>query len=451
MSENISEEECIDEMFDCVYFPRHPQKTPNLEPDIFSQRKLKFYVRTYIDEGYCAINIDGDRISRSTIYREFLQILKEIGDEHKDDEIRRRQFKEKVGSFKDGIKTKSHTGNFQEFECLFSLNISKPQALPDKFEVLGHNIQKKGSSVEGKGRDRIERIYDDDSISLHGRKRDVLSEELDKRWHSYWQINCEANDLLYALQTASEIVELLLAEINYAFQQYDFESRRELGFFYSYLKHPKFIVIESTDGFEHMYLHDVEDRLTEPIQWERADAHFDRLNHVPSFSLDYKKQETERQRLDYMFIQVLYLYQEAITSSSVYNAFSHFWRGIEVLTQVNDEQGTNIAVDRAEFLYKQARGEDDMSFLFREFLDELVDKRNKYMHEGFFVTTLTKTDYLYTKRLLERILGFCFENYDNIDSKEELRDYTRLGAAAPKLKNEINKFEEIANKVEGDE
>lgn len=200
------------------------------------------------------------------------------------------------------------------------------------------------------------------------------------KW-SYWRIMYPARDALYAIYEVKDILQLMMAEVNFINYRETTSMPRPVGSNkpprdrWSYLQLP-FVFLAFHDGdFERYYPLDYNYRggLADRIFMPQIES-FDSL---PGF---YKRRES-LDSLEELITNSLIAFQDGITEPVFRRSFFDFWRGVENLAGEDGLKYEDL-VDRAVFALDFIDDYDDgLLPETEEAISELATTRNEYAHE----------------------------------------------------------------------
>lgn len=389
------------------------------------------------------LNLDPDslRISFEVLESELNHLLLE----GKGADNPAQQVEEKLPEFKERL----YGRELSEYVVAFPLNFDRRSSdlLPESPQV-GDVVFERLSRSDWE--EQFIPDYDEDH-EKYRRQRNLMDfvdkspNELDNPWFTYWFTSYRARDERYAVEHVAEQLEILLGMMNYSatFNRIQTLSH-DSGPWpdrWGELREPFIYLLHEEDEFVgHYYSEDATLREVDSPHSMQEDAFEAILEWMPTFE--------EGHSLDGRLLNSIRAFQAAMTEPSERESFFEFWRGIEILTLVEEGERMTDVVERAAAMI----GWDD-SELGRIRRNRAQNKRNSYVHEGAGLR-LTIADRNLVKSLHESLIDLYIDkrgDWGYEEMKFALEQFTVDEAQIENLREDRNRelqlidwFEEIS-------
>lgn len=229
--------------------------------------------------------------------------------------------------------------------------------------------------------------------------------EIDESQYTYWKTVCHARDEYFAVNHVLDALVTILGQLNYAIhygrtQRHSSTSGPWPGR-WADLRSPFILLVYQDDCYQGHYFPE------QDASYRKADGPHsmmeDQFEHVLEWLPTFETDEPIDPRLKRAFE----MYQSGIINPQHREAFFEFWRGIEILSSIDDfsttEDDDAIAgiVERVRQLFEWENPE-----IAELRLTRIANKRNEYVHEGGDVS-IERVDRNLTKTLLEGVIDFA--------------------------------------------
>jgi len=387
------------------------------------------------------LNPDSLRISHGRLESELKSLLLEVSGA--DDPAQ--QVEEELPEFKERL----YGWDLSEYVVAFPLNFDRRSSdlLPESTQVSDVVFERLSRS---EWEERFVPDYDEDHENYRKQRNlmdfvDKSPNDLDNSWFTYWFTSYRARGEKYAVDHVVEQLEILLGMMNYSatfnrIQTFSHDSGPwpdrwgELREPFIYLLH------EEDDFVRHYWSKDATLREPDRPHSMYEDMFESLFEEVPSFE--------EEQPLDGRLLNSIRAFQAAMTEPSERESFFEFWRGIEILTLVEEGERMSEVVDRAAAMLGWKDSE-----LGRIRRNRAQNKRNSYVHEGAGLR-LTIADRNLVKSLHESLIDLYIDKRNDWGYEEmkfALEQFTVDEAQIGKLREDRNRelqlidwFEEVS-------
>lgn len=315
----------------------------------------------------------------------------------------------------------------KEFKLLFPLNFKQVGEKKDSFEVLSHEITRKGFQNWRKFENN-----DLDQMASHKYKKE-LPQGIKNSKYSIWELKINAKEPRYAVEEADRILEVLLGKIN--FSAFYYRNRTKLGEGryvpkeWSELKPPPVIAVyENDEKVNHFFMSDLSKR----EKFKLSGTEKKRFNQVyPNLPKLKKGRE-----IDEVLISAFRLFQEGISSRDLDDSFLAFWRGNEVLALYEaDDKGDSMgdATKRLQAIFDSK----DERLLYTK-LNRIKEKRNALSHkEG--ESRLTVFDRNIAKTNMDLGIDFYLQIKEDLEwSKNDVKFFLEEKSSDGTIQDRIN-------------
>ncbi|RXK47786.1 hypothetical protein [Halorientalis pallida] len=338
-----------------------------------------------------SLDPDSLRISYEVLESELNNLLLEV----KGSDNPAHQVEEKLPEFKERL----YGWDLSEYVVAFPLNFDRrsSELLPESPQVGDVVFERLPRSD---WEERFVPDYDENHDNYHRQRKlmnfvDRSPNKLDHPWFTYWFTSYRARGEKYAVDHVVEQLEILLGMMNYSatfnrIQRFS-QDPGPWPDRWGELREPFIYVLHKEDEFVRHYW-------SEDATLREADSPFSM--HEDMFESLFEGMPTfeEEQSLDGGLLNSLRAFQAAMTEPSERESFFEFWRGIEILTLVEEGEKMSEVVDRAAAML----GWED-SELGRIRRNRAQNKRNSYVHEGAGLR-LTVADRNLVKSLHESLI-----------------------------------------------
>ena len=355
------------------------------------------------------------------------------------------QVEEKLPEFKERL----YGWDLSEYVVAFPLNFDRRSSglLPESPQVGDVVFER---LPRGDWEERFVPDYNEDHDNYQ-QQRDLMRavdrspNDLDNPWFTYWFTSYRARDGKYALDHVIEQLEILLGMINYSstlnqIQTFSF-SPGPWPDRWGELREPFIYLLYKEGEFvNHYWSEDATLREADKPLSHQEDMFESSLEEMPTFE--------EEQPLDGRLLNSLRAFQAAMTEPSERESFFEFWRGIEILTLVEEGERMSEVVDRAAAMLGWKDSE-----LGRIRRKRAQNKRNSYVHEGSGLR-LTVADRNLVKSLHESLIDLYVDkrvDWGYEEMKFALEQFTVDEAQIENLREDRNRelqlidwFEEIS-------
>lgn len=294
--------------------------------------------------------------------------------------------------------------------------------------------------------------YDEDHENYRRQRKlmdfvDKSPNELDNPSFTYWFTSYRARGEKYAVDHVCDQLEILLGMMNYSatanrIQTYSQDSGPWPNR-WGELREPFIYLLHKEDEFvRHYWSEDATLRKPDSPHSMYEDLFEYLFKEMPTFE--------EEQPLDGRLLNSLRAFQAAITEPSERESFFEFWRGIEILTLVEEGETMSEVVGRAAAMIGWKDSE-----LGRIRRNRAQNKRNSYVHDGAGLR-LTIADRNLVKNLHETLIDHYIDKRDDWGYEEmkfALEQFTVDEAQIENLRENRNRelqlidwFEEISEK-----
>lgn len=384
---------------------------------------------------------DSLRISNKVLEKELNNLLLEVkGADNPGQEV-----EEKLPEFKQEL----YERDLNKYFIAFPLNFHRDSSdlLPESPQV-GNIVFERLQRSDWQERFAPNLDKDHDNYNRQVKLREFLSRspnELDNPFFTYWFVSYRARDEKYAVDYVANKLEILLGKINYSATYGRIQTfSQDPGPWpdrWGEIREPFVYLLHQDEEFvRHYWSQDATLRQPDRPHKLKEDLFESLFEMMPTFE--------EEQPLDGRLLNALRAYQAAITEPSERESFFEFWRGIEILTLVEEGEKMSEVVDRATTL----SGWDDPE-IGRIRRDRAQNKRNSYVHEGSDLR-LTTADRNFVKSLCDSLLEFYIDkrgDWGYKDMKFALQHFTVDEAKIENLRDDrkrelqlIDWFEEIS-------
>lgn len=389
-----------------------------------------------------SLDPDSLRISYEVLEYELNNLLLEV--KGADDPVQ--QVEEKLPEFKQRL----YGRDLSEYVVAFPLNFDRrsSELLPESPQVGDVVFERLPRSD---WEEQFVPDYDEDHDNYRRQRKlmdfvDKSPNKLDNPWFTYWFASYRARDEKYAVDHVVEQLEILLGIMNYSatfnrIQTYSQDSGPWPDR-WGELREPFIYLLHKEDEFvRHYWSVDATLRKPDRPHSMYEDMFESLFEEMPTFE--------EEQPLDGRLLNSLRAFQAAMTDPSERESFFEFWRGIEILTLVEEGERMSEVVDRAAAML----GWND-SELGRIRRDRAQNKRNSYVHEGAGLR-LTMTDRNLVKSLHESLIDLYIDkrgDWGYEEMKFVLEQFTVDEAQIKNLRKNRNRelqlidwFEEVSD------
>ena len=389
-----------------------------------------------------SLDPDSLRISYDVLESELNNLLVEV--KGADDPAQ--QVEEKLPEFKERL----YGWDLSEYVVAFPLNFDNrsSELLPESPQVGDVVFERLPRSD---WEERFVPDYDEHHDNYRRQKKlmdfvDKSPNELDNPWFTYWFTSYSARGEKYAVDHVVEKLEILLGMMNYSatFNRIQTLSH-DPGPWpdrWGELREPFIYLVHKEDEFvRHYWSTDATLREADSPHSMYKDLFESLFEEMPTFE--------EEQPLDGRLLNSLRAFQAAMTEPSERESFFEFWRGIEILTLVEDGERMSEVVDRAAAMLGWKDSE-----LGRIRRNRAQSKRNSYVHEGAGLQ-LTIADRNLVKSLHESLIDLYIDkrgDWGYEEMKFALEQFTVNEAQIENLREERNRelqlidwFEEISD------
>ncbi|KZN22663.1 hypothetical protein A4G99_19630 [Haladaptatus sp. R4] len=347
-----------------------------------------------------------------------------------------------LGEFKDDLYAKS----LEKYVITFPLNFDrmKRDLIPDSIRVADVTFQR---LRRGEWKDRF--LPNSDADKPYYASENKLAQflkrspnDIDNHRFTYWFVEYNARDNLYAVNRVIDRLEILLGMLNFSSEfgkeQTYSSSQGPWPDRWASLRQPFVYLLHSDDGYQTHYWSD-DPSLQKPDKPHSSNGEvFETVfDSLPTFE--------NEQPLDGRLLNAFRAFQSAITEPEERESFFEFWRGVEILTLVERDEAMPNVVNRASALI-----EWDDPEIGRIRTDRCLNKRNAYVHEGAGLR-VTVPDRNLVKTLLESLMNFYLERR-TVWSVEDMRfvldNFTASNAVVEHLRQQREKELELIDWIE---
>jgi hypothetical protein len=345
------------------------------------------------------------RISYEVLESELKNLLLEV--KGADDPAQ--EVEEKLPAFKERLYGKE----LNEYVVAFPLNFDRlsSELLPESPQVGDVSFER---LTRGKWKERFVPDYDEEDNNYHRQRKlerflDRSPNDLDNSRFTYWFASYRARDEKYALDHVAEQLEILLGMMNYSatFKRIQTYSQNSGPWpdRWGEIRDPFIYLLHNDNGFiRHYWSVDPTLREVESPHSLHEDMFESLLEGMPTFE--------EERPLDGRLLNSIRAFQAAMTEPSERESFFEFWRGIEILTLVEEGEKMSEVVNRATAMIDWKDSE-----LGRIRRNRAQSKRNSYVHEGSGLR-LTVADRNLVKSLHESLIDLYIDKRDEWGYKE---------------------------------
>jgi hypothetical protein len=384
---------------------------------------------------------DSLRISYDVLERELNKLLLEV----KGSDDPAQQVQEKLSEFKERL----YGWDLDEYTVAFPLNFHRnsSELLPDSPQVDDVVFERLPRSD---WEERFMPDYDEEHQQYN--RQDKLENfveqspnNIDNPFFTYWFVSYRARDEAYAIDHVAEQIEIFLGMMNYS---------ATFGRIQTYSHNPKpwpnrwgevrepfiYLLLKDDEFVRHYWSSDATLREADSPHSLHEGMFESLIEDMPTFE--------EEQPLDGRLLNSLRAFQAAITEPSERESFFEFWRGIEILTLVEEGEKMTEVVNRAAAMLGWENPE-----IGRIRRKRAQNKRNSYVHEGAGLR-LTAADRNLVKTLHESLLNLYIDKRDEWGYEEmkfALEQFTGDEAQIENLRTDrerelelIDWFEKIA-------
>lgn len=372
-----------------------------------SNELFEYQVYRIIDEKL-RIDIDDKRITYDEIRRSLKDLLLKIKEEEREGKLTDDPVTE-FHSRKGMVLSELLTSDLNKYTLTFPLNLGLLQSFVDELTML-----------EGKFHPVDQQKWINDYFDFAKAEDDRFltkflqtspNDFLDDRF-VYFEIEYEARSEGYALSRVQNLINLVLGEFNYCIHRKSRgpprpRSKSALPYeTWSGLKEPAFYLIFE----EGEYL------LTRPMDYGYRRTMKTSRKRKEDIEYFYSLPELSKDdAVDRDLLNALMAYQDGMTESSQRKSFFSFWRGIEILSQVDSPKSE--VKERSRFALEYIREETGVFPTLEKAHSEIDDVRNSLAHEGVHVF-VRKDHRNYTKVLLDGMIGLYFQEREDFDQKD---------------------------------
>lgn len=388
-----------------------------------------------------SLDPDSLRISHEVLENELNNLLLEI--KGADDPAQ--QVEETLPDFKERL----YDWDLNEYIVAFPLNFDSrsSELLPESPQVGDVVFERLPRSD---WEERFVPDYNEDHNNYRQQRKlmdfvDKSPNQLDNRWFTYWFASYWARGERYAVHHVGEKLEIMLGMMNYSA---NFNSIQRISHNsgpwpdrWGKLREPFIYLLHKEDEYvRHYWSQDATLREADSPHSMHENMFESLFGEMPTFE--------EEQPLDGRLLNSIQAFQAAMTESSEREAFFEFWRGIEILTLVEEGEKMSEVVDRAAAMLGWKDSE-----LGRIRRNRIQGKRNSYVHEGSGLR-LTIADRNLVKSLHESLIDLYIdkrEDWGYEEMKFALEHFTVDEAQIKNLRQDRNRelqlidwFEEIS-------
>lgn len=356
------------------------------------------------------------KISKNTLESKLQELLNNVKNED-----------DPESKFWDGfqdLKDRLGSGSERQYTIAFPLNILFTGIeCPDSFNALDMHIE--NISKEEFENDFVRRAEGNSDY-------DEFIEQTPNSFnteYSYWKVKSPARDVGFSVDLVENRLDLLLGQINYAIHYGVSQFLKYTASIWpkrwSELRFPFIYLVFENNRYNTTYRsEDVTPRKAVRISGKKANGFANIFPEIQGLEKSAK--------VDQRLIRALRSYQKGITSPTFKEAFLHFWRGLETLTLVGEQDRTETVLKRAQSIVPL-----QPPFISEERLNLIAEKRNSAVHEGIDVS-IAKLDRNLLKLLLDELIRFYFEYRD----KFEYADFKFALLHGVKSSSELSSFKD---------
>jgi len=404
-------------------------------------------------ESETSFNAHRQKLSKTTIILAFQDALIEVAEEiHSVDDP---DLENKLEEMKQEVLRNTLGRDLETYTVVFPLNLKENSRIPGVFSMPDANFERISEREWEQDYEQPARENDETSLSafLEESPNDLYESDGMGGVFTFWRMDYDARDHRYALSQVPEIVRLLLSELNFVIWQWTSgiprpaSNERPPNARWSELKEPFIYLIFSQDEYLDYLPYDYELRRGSEGNRRNMDERIERFEQLPGFSV----RREELTDVEETIANALVSYQDGITESSIHQSFFAFWRGLEILTQVERGQGKDVVVERALFTLENVTEREFVRRRLKRALDEIEDKRNSLVHEGPH-TGISHSHRDTSKLLLDAMLELYFSYYDEDFSNDDFRQLLKYGTMTSQEReagrDDCERTIEIINRVQ---
>ncbi len=340
-------------------------------------------------------------LSQSEIHTHLVQFLSELKDKENPVQAYHDRFEEFEQNLF-GIEVEKYTIAFPlNLKIHESVEREEYKSLDMTYERIEQEEWKENIVPGVTGIDLGSIEIDDKNPSLYAFKSFIVDSVNDiySNDYTFWKASCYGRDSRYALTHVTNALQILLARLNFSInynkKNKSFGGSGPRRSRWADLREPFiYLIFKDSEFLYHAYSGDPSLRKPERVTQWKAEQFDTVFSDLPDLS--------ESTSVDDDLIAGLKAFQSAITSPNSTEAFFDFWRGLEVLTQTNEDNSMSDITKRAEsFISWSEPG------ITSRRIDRLRDLRNNMVHGGIDVSATTEDRNL-MKILLESLLNLYF-------------------------------------------
>ena len=310
----------------------------------------------------------------------------------------------------DDLPRRLGTQDWPKFKIVFPLNIIYHSVdRPDEYEVLNEKIEaltdSEWDSFSSEAFESEQRAADEsEAIGDFNDLERLLSDSpnsLDRGDQTHWIFETEAIDQRYAIDRCQKILTFIMGRINFALTRNRSEGDQMNSSTWNTrwmkLRDPFiYLIFKGDDYFNYFYSTDPSPRKPITLSAHKARRYEEYLDVVPELNKTLNSQEEQ-------IISGINSFQDAVTSSRRRDIFLNYWRAIENLTLSSRDHSTGDIAERSRTVATTSSG-------IRE--PEVVDKRNRLVHEPERTEITTDDTNLLKDRMEELILKYIDKRND---------------------------------------
>jgi len=267
--------------------------------------------------------------------------------------------------------------------------------------------------------ERVQKGEWDRRFSAPALRNDEFASEFDdgpnefEEAFTYWQFEYDARDPEHVLDIAERKLGVVLGQLIYCLFPWHYKEpsdrRTVWNQSWSRLRLPFVYILRDEDGFHSAYFDDdISPR--EPIQMfrDRRDRLERRYEQIPPLN--------DPNSIEKKIINAFRNFQFGATEANRRQGFLDYWRAIETLCLLDDDDSNKKVAHRAEAVISNGQNNDD---LLKHRLEEVRNKRNSLVHEKVGVT-ITSRDTQFLRSVLYSFIPFMIINRKWDSDKIEL-------------------------------
>ena len=372
-----------------------------------TKEMFNHYVFMIIDEEF-KIDIHEKKVT----HREIAEVIKDLFFEIKEDEVAGELTNDVVSEFKSRkgtVLSQLLSGSLTEYSLAFPLNLGLIKSEVGKLSALEADFEQVEQDEWINQYFNTAKAEDDGFLAefLDVSPNDYLEDRF-----AYYRTKYKARSEGYALSRIQDLANLAVGMLNRCLHQNSRAPPRphsDTALPYetwAALKEPAFYLVFENDEYLFPRPMDYSYRRVLKANRERRQTASE-FESIPNLSED--------DPVDSDLINAILAYQDGLTETSERKAFFSFWRGIEILSQVDTPKSE--VKERCRFGLEYIRGEDGIFPTLEPAHEEIDDVRNSLAHEGVNIH-VGHNHQNYAKVLLDGMIDLYIQERENFDQDD---------------------------------